>query len=63
MGFARRDFLAKRTTSSQVFDAEQELKDLGPLRAQLSMFGSTAVQALDDLALTGFTVWMKAVSD
>lgn len=63
MGAARRDFLAKRTTPSQVFDAEQELKDLGSLRAQLSMFGSTAVHALDDLALTGFTVWMKAVSE
>ncbi|MFQ6142879.1 hypothetical protein ACLMNJ_07345 [Streptomyces seoulensis] len=63
MGSARRDFLAKRTTPSQVFDAEEELKDLGPIRAQLSMFGSTAVQALDALALVGFTQWMKAVSE
>jgi hypothetical protein len=63
MGSARRDFLAKRTTPSQVFNAEEELKDLGIIRAQLSMFGSTAVNALDDLALAGFTQWMKAISE
>ncbi|GAB2867335.1 hypothetical protein GCM10027074_38570 [Streptomyces deserti] len=59
----RAEVLRTQSAKSSVIDAEKELNAFLLTQAQLDMFGSPAVRALDTLSLAAFNHWARLLSE
>lgn len=63
LAFARREFLNTGKNPAELVKADRELKESGLIAAELEMFGSTAVNAVNMAANIAFTQWAAAASE
>ncbi|MFG2373705.1 hypothetical protein ACGFY9_19800 [Streptomyces sp. NPDC048504] len=59
----RADVLHAKSAKAALLDAEGEFKAFMLMQAQLEMFGSPAIRALDTLSLAAFNHWNRALSE
>ncbi|SED11547.1 hypothetical protein SAMN05216489_02556 [Streptomyces sp. 3213] len=59
----RADVLRTQSSKSAIADVGGELNAFHLTQAQLSMFGSDAIKALDTLSLAAFSNWSRALSE
>ncbi|MFF7748804.1 hypothetical protein ACFZCP_06015 [Streptomyces sp. NPDC007971] len=58
----RTDVLRTQSAKSAITDVEGELNAFHLTQAQLTMFGSNAIKALDTISLAAFNNWSRALS-
>jgi hypothetical protein len=61
--FARKQFLKTGNNPAELIDTERELKEMGLVAAELEMFGSSAVNAINLMTHVAYNQWVAATAE